>query len=53
MTRTAKLHKGRSWSVMRLPWTGFRDMVGGFRTREAAIEWATANGYAIVDGSAE
>lgn len=46
--KTAKLHKGRTWSVMRLPWTGFRDMISGFDSQEAAEEWATANGYEIV-----
>jgi hypothetical protein len=46
--KVAKLHKGRTWAVMRLPWTGFRDMISGFDSKEAAKEWATANGYEVI-----
>lgn len=45
----AALHKGRTWSVMREPWTGFRDMISGFASRDAAAAWAAANGYTIRD----
>lgn len=46
--KTAALHKGRTWSVIDLPWTGFKDIHNGFRSREEALAWAAANGRTIV-----
>lgn len=47
MTRRARLHKGRTWCVMLLPWSGFRDMRSGFASRDAAIAWAHQNGFTL------
>lgn len=49
--KPAALHKGRTWSVMRLPWTGFRDMIDGSPTREAAAAWAFERGYALTEAT--
>lgn len=50
--KTATIHKGSTWWVIPEGAIGFNQMRNGFKSRDAAIEWATANGYHIRDGEA-